>query len=110
MRSPKDIGKHLLKNGGKIGRQFQKKPQMVVPNCAVIMPQRYKKEEEERMAEQYYKELEEKKNRISKKTWKPGGKTVVHRPQSAVDRNLMKKQQDAQREIQMRLSMERVPS
>lgn len=45
-----EMGQHLIVEAEKkllaaseVGRQFRRKPKMVVPNCAQIIPQRYKK-------------------------------------------------------------------
>jgi len=38
INSPESIGQHLLFKKERIGGQFKKKPKLIVPNCALIIP------------------------------------------------------------------------
>lgn len=64
-----DMGKHL------IGRQFKRKEKVIIPNCALIIPQRYKKGYEETVRKNDKKMMRQ-KSLVQRKDWVPGGKTV----------------------------------
>ena len=56
-----EMGQHLIAEAEKkllaaseVGRQFRRKPRLIVPNCAQILPQRYKKEYEDTLERQYH--------------------------------------------------------
>ena len=56
-----DVGKHLLFRKENLADSiYGKKPKVVIPNCALIVPQRYKKGYEENMDKKYIKKMEDK--------------------------------------------------
>ena len=54
----------------------RRKNKVMVPNCAVIIPQRYKKDYEESMEKNTIK-IQKMKSLVQGKDWIPGGKTVA---------------------------------
>jgi hypothetical protein len=50
---------HLFRKE-RVGSQFQRKPKVVVPNCALIIPKRYKKGYEDIIHQQEQKYIEKK--------------------------------------------------
>jgi hypothetical protein len=55
-----DVGKHLLFKKENFAQSFYgKKPKVVIPNCAQIIPSRYKKGYEENMDKLYIKKMED---------------------------------------------------
>ena len=80
-RSPQEqeldtIGKHLVFGEQKVGSQYDKKPKLMVPNCALIIPQRYKKDYEEKAQEEAKKTIEKSMKKTPSRVWRPGGKSV----------------------------------
>lgn len=61
------MGAHLVAS--------RRKNKIMVPNCAIIIPQRYKKDYEENM-EKNSKKMEQMKKLVQHKEWIPGGKTL----------------------------------
>ena len=62
------MGAHLIPQ--------RRKNKVMVPNCAVIIPQRYKKDYEESMEKNTIK-IQKMKSLVQGKDWIPGGKTVA---------------------------------
>lgn len=62
-----EMGAHLVAS--------RRKNKIMVPNCAIIIPQRYKKDYEENM-EKNSKKMEQMKKLVQHKEWIPGGKTL----------------------------------
>jgi hypothetical protein len=54
-----DVGKHLLFKNEGIAPQFLKKPKVIIPNCALIIPQRYKQGYEENIDKKVQKRTED---------------------------------------------------
>lgn len=89
-----EVGQHLiveaerkLLSAGEVGRQFRRKSKVVVPNCAQIIPQRYKKGYEDNLERQYHRQ-EVELNTFQPRKWRPGGRTIVERSVTDVDQRL----------------------
>lgn len=73
------IGEHMV-----IAKQFKRKAKASVPNCSLILPQRYKKDFEEKILPKLYHS----RKRSAEKPWHPGGDSKLLRNQSDLDRSI----------------------
>jgi len=76
------IGEHLV-----VGSQFHRKPKLEVPNCSLIIPQRYKKDYEEVILKGMHAKLRTKEP----KPWLPGGQKIKTKSQGGYDRQLKRR-------------------
>ena len=87
------------------GKGLQAVPMTVVPNCALILPQRYKKDFEQRMKDKMERKFEKESKTVVKKHWKPGGKKLCLKPQQEADQKIRKIQRCLQRKQQQEIAL-----